>query len=222
MGKNNIFRIIALVVFPVLFIFCFFLLAGFEHGATCWIGFSFIILSTIAYFATPFFLPVSRNTYLFGLTTGALSVIYLAASIFLNLIFLIADFENWKIPLVLELVLITAYMVMVFRLYSANVETAQKENKKQADINQIRTLTAKAKTILNSTVSTETRTMIQRVYDELDTCPLKRNSETDDIDKMIAADLDQLQYAVSMNDMEAVQMVSLRIVQLAKNRKSVV
>ena len=109
--KSNIYKIISGILFPVAFVSLFFVIGGTEHGTTCWIGFASIILSYVILIAVPLFIPNSQSSYLFGTTSGTVTGIFFSVQFVIGLIFVICDFDKWKIALIIEMVL---FVIMIF------------------------------------------------------------------------------------------------------------
>ena len=100
--KSIIYKIISGILFPVAFVSLFFVIGGTEHGTTCWIGFASIILSYVMLIAVPLFIPNSQSSYLFGTTSGTVTGIFFSVQFVIGLIFVICDFDKWKIALIID------------------------------------------------------------------------------------------------------------------------
>lgn len=127
--KSNIYKIISGILFPVAFVSLFFVIGGTEHGTTCWIGFASIILSYVMLIAVPLFIPNSQSSYLFGTTSGTVTGIFFSAQFVIGLIFVICDFDKWKIALIIEMVLFVIMIFFTLQLFQIDEATAKKRSK---------------------------------------------------------------------------------------------
>lgn len=217
--KSNIYRIVLRILFPVLFILLFFMFAGTEHGATCWIGFGFILFSYIVMLLTPMFVPESKSSHIFSFTGGTLTSTYFFVNLVPGLIFLIWDFEQWKIAIAIELVLLAAFLAIYLPLLISDEETAQKENYRQAQVQVVKNYLSKVKVIAGRAADMQTRKIILRIVDELNSCPSNTTRATKSVDSRISAELENLEYAVDINDSEEIKMISASLIKLIKERK---
>ena len=218
--KSNIYRIISGILFPIVFVALFFVIGGTEHGATCWIGFASIILSYIMIIAVPLLIPNSQSSYLFGMTSGTITSIFFSVQFILCLVFMISDFENWKIALVIEVILFVITIIFMLQLLQTDEVTAEKEAKHNKEVYSVKSLVIKAKLIVDRTTDSEIKRCIRNVYDELNSCPTSSNAQVKAIDDSISYGLDVLNQTVMSGDKNAVKSSVASLTSLIKERKS--
>lgn len=218
--KSNIYRIISGILFPIVFIALFFVIGGTEHGATCWIGFASIILSYIMMIAVPLLIPNSQSAYLFGMTSGTITSIFFSVQFLLCLVFMISDFEKWKIALVIEIVLFVAVIIFMLQLLQTDEVTAKKETKHNQEVYSVKSLVIKAKMIVDRTTDSEIKRCIRNVYDELNSCSTSSNPQVKAIDDSISYSLDILNQAVMSGNLNSVKSSVASLTSLIKERKS--
>ena len=217
--KSKLYRVLLGIFFPILFISLFFLFGGTEHGATCWIGCIFALLSYAFAIIAPRFVPRSKSSRLFGITCGSLTSIYFGINFVLGLIFMIWDFEQWKIAIAFEAVLFAAFLALFSPLLLADEKTAEKENKQQKEIYAVKTLVSKCKMISERTSDLQMKKSVLRVYDELNFCPSTTNTDVKSIDGLISSGLEKLEQAVVSNNNDEINSLVSELIILIKERK---
>lgn len=217
--KSNIYRIISGILFPIVFVALLFVIGGTEHRTTCWIGFASIILSYIMMIAVPLLIPNSQSAYLFGMTSGTITSIFFAVQFVLGLIFMISDFEKWKIALIIEIALFVAVIIFMLQLLQTDEVTAKKETKHNQEVYSVKSLAIKAKMIVDRTTDSEIKRCIRNVYDELNSCPTSSNPKVKAIDGSISYNLDVLNQSVMAGDLNSVKSSAASVTALIKERK---
>ncbi len=218
--KSNIYRIISGLLFPIVFIVLFFVIGGTDHGTTCWIGFGVTLLVYIIMIAVPLLIPNSQSKYLFGLTNSTVIGIFFVIQFITGLIFMIADFDEWKIALIIEIIIVIVTIFLLIQLLRADEATAEHEKKQQQEALSVKKLVVKTQTILSKTSSKNIKRYVKNVYDELNSCPISSNSKTETIDNIIFLELDDLNKAVLSEDLNSVRNYTESIIALIKERKS--
>jgi hypothetical protein len=217
--KSNIYRVILGIIFPALLFFLLILFYGFDHGPTCWIGLGFIILSYLTMMLVPFFVPNSKSSHLFGFTSGVITSVYFGIDLVVGLIFVFFDFEQWKIALGTEIVLLVVFLALFLPILITDEETAKKENTRQEQIISVKLLVSKVKIIANMVTDSQLKSEVLRVYDELNSCPSNSNSATVSIDAKISKKLETLSQAVEKNDNAGIKEATSELLKIIKERK---
>ncbi len=217
--KSTFLRVLSSVLFPIAFIALFFMWGGSEHGVTCWLGFSFILFSYAATVAIPLLLPKSNSAYIFGLTSARFTIVYFIINLLVGIIFILADFNAWKIALTIEIIILVAFGILFSQLMLSDQNTATKEMRQKAFASDVKKLAIKAKMIMDRTADFETKKTVQRVYTEINSCPINSSPEIIALDESISYNLDLLNQAVMANNSaEISEMVSI-IISLVRERK---
>ncbi len=217
--KNNVYKIVLGVLFPILFISLFLLFGGTEHGATCWVGFSFVLLSYALMMAVPLVVPNSKSSHLFGATSGTLSSVYFGINLVLGIIFMIADFEQWKFAVGIEVVLLVIFIGLLLTFLISDEETSKKENKQQKEVYAVKTLVSKTKMIADRASDMQIKKLVLKVYDELNSCPSSSNHAVKSIDESIKEGLEKLEGAVVSKDGNEVSSIVSELIIIIKERK---
>lgn len=218
--KSNIYRIISGILFPIVFVALFFVIGGTEHGVTCWIGFGSTMIAYIMLVAVPLLIPNSQSAYLFGMTSGTITGIFFAAQFVLGLIFMISDFEKWKIALVIEIILFVITLFFMLQLLQTDESTAKKEIKHQQEVYSVKNLVIKSKMIVDRATDSDIKKCVRNVYDELNSCPTSSNPQVKAIDSSISYSLDVLNQSVMSGDLNNVKASASSVIALIKERKS--
>lgn len=218
--KSNIYRIISGILFPIVFVALFFVIGGTEHGITCWIGFGATMLAYIMMIAVPLLIPNSLSAYLFGMTSGTITSIFFVVQFVLGLIFMISDFEKWKIALIIEIVMFVIAILFMLQLLQADETTAKKEVKHQQEVYSVKSLVIKSKMIVDRATDSDIKKCVRNVYDELNSCPTSSNPKVKAIDGSISYSLDVLNQSVMAGDLNSVKASATSVTALIKERKS--
>lgn len=195
------------------------MIGGTEHGTTCWIGFASIILSYVMLIAVPLFIPNSQSSYLFGTTSGAVTGIFFSVQFVIGLIFVICDFDKWKIALIIEMVLFVIMIFFTLQLFQIDEATAKKEVKHSQEVYSVKNLSLKAKMIFNSTTDIEIKKYVKSVCNELNSCPTSSNFQVMAIDDSIGFSLDALSQSVMSGDINSVKASASSVIALIRKRK---
>ncbi len=217
--KININRLLLTILFPVVFVFLFLLFAGTVHGATCWIGFAFVIFSFLVFMATPMFVSKSKSSHIFGFTSTAMTSLYFGITCIVSVVFMIWDFEKWQFAVGAEIILLVAFLLMFLPILSADEKTAEDENRKQEQIYSVKAFATKAKLIAQKTTDLQVRKAVLGVYDELNSLPSNTNSSTYSVDSSISQSLDELERAVDKGNAEAINNTAEKLTFLIRERK---
>lgn len=217
--KSNIYKIISGILFPVAFVSLFFVIGGTEHETTCWIGFASIILSYVMLIAVPLFIPNSQSSYLFGTTSGTVTGIFFFVQFVIGLIFVICDFDKWKIALIIEIILFVIMIFFMLQLFQIDEVTAKKEVKHSQEVYSVKNLSLKAKMIFDSTTDIEIKKYVKSVCNELNSCPTSSNFQVMAIDESIGFSLDALSQSVMSGDINSVKASASSVIALIRKRK---
>lgn len=217
--KSNIYKIILGILFPVLFVTFFLMFAGTDHGVTCWVGLGFVLFSYCFMMFAPLLTPVSKSTHLFSVTGSSLTSIYFVINLIVGIVFMIWDFEQWKYAVVVEVLLLTVFLVLFLPVLISDETTANKENAQKQDIYAIKTLVTKVKIISGKTTDLEKKKQILKLYDEINSCPSTSNSAVKSIDESIGIGLEKLEIAVFENNNEDFDELIVELMTLTKERK---
>lgn len=217
--KSNIYNIISQILFPIAFVAMFFIIGGTNHGATCWLGFGFILFSYLLIVLVPLLAPRTKSAHLFGVASSALNGIYFAINFIIGLLFIIKDFDEWKYPLLVEIIIFVLFFIYLLQVLRIDEITGAKEIKHKKEIYVLKELTSKAKIIMDNTNDMEMKKTVQLVYNELNTCQINSNENVKDLDDAISYNLGTLNTAVMSNNVQATQEIALSTIALIKKRK---
>lgn len=218
--KSTIYNVLSLILFPIAFVALFFVIGGSDHGATCWIGFGFTLFSYLLISLVPLLAPKTKSAHLFGVTSATLNAIYFGINFVIGLLFMIKDFDEWKYPLLVEIILFILFFVYLLQVLRTDEVTAAKEIKHEKEVFAFKELVNKTKMIMDSTNDMQIKKVIQLVYNEINTCSTKSNPSVKEIDEAIEYSLGNLNSAVLSGDLSSVQNAAKSTIALIKKRKN--
>ncbi len=217
---KTVYNILSIILFPIVFVTLFFVIGGSEHGDTCWIGFGFTLFSYLLVLLMPLLTPKAKSTHLFRTTSAALNAVYFGINFVIGLLFMIKDFDEWKYPLLVEIILFVLFFVYLLQVLRIDEVTAAKEIKHEKEVSAVKELVNKTKMIMDSTNDMQIKKVVQLVYNEINTCSTKSNSSVKEIDEAIEYSLGNLNSAVLLGNLSSVQNAAKSTISLIKNRKN--
>lgn len=118
---------LAALIFGIVFVVynaILFIIAGFEHGASFWISYVFMLIAFAAVAVSSFALSrksIQPRDWLFGYPILSKGFIYLIAQFFVSTLFMLLDAIDcpWEIPLIVDVLVLTVYLVYVIGAFMA-------------------------------------------------------------------------------------------------------
>lgn len=215
-----IYNILSVILFPICFVTLFFVIGGLEHGVTCWIGFGFILFSYLLISLVPLLAPKTKSMHLFRTTSTAINAIYFGINFVIGLLFMIMDFDEWKYPLLVEIILFVLFFAYLLQVLRTDEITAEKETKQEQEVFAVKKLVNKTKMIMDSTNDMQIKRVVQQVYNEINTCTTKNSASVRTLDETIEYSLDNLNSAVLSGDLSSIQSTAKSTIALIKKRKN--
>lgn len=183
---KTVYNILSVILFPIAFVTLFFVIGGSKHGATCWIGFGFTLFAYLLISLLPVLAPKTRSAHIFRTTSTVINIIFIGINFIIGLLFMIEDFDEWKYPLLVEIILFVLFFVYLFQVLRINEITAIKEIKQDQEFCAVKELVNKSKIIMDSTNDMQMKKIVQLVYNELNTCQINNNGNVKDLDDAIS------------------------------------
>ena len=207
MKKNNRLWIILNLIFLVIFNAAFFVLGGFKNNASVWISYGFIHLSYFLLLLTPFFIHKSKSEAVFGFSLYLVSSIYFIVELFLGSTYILIEPNSFKLVFVTQLCIAGLYGIILVSNLIANQHTAGEEEKRGRQIAYVKDASAKLKSISEKMGNKETRKSIEKVYDTINSSPVKSYPELAQIEIYILQLINDLEEQINAENQE--KLVSL-------------
>jgi len=182
----------------------FFILGGTDQSFSAWISYGFIHLAYLLLVATNLFVRRGKSAAIFRFSIFSISSTYFFLVLITGIIFILISPTDYKAALLVQLCITGIYTVVLFSNMIANEHTAETEEKRQYQIDYVKNTTAEISSILNIIDNTEVKKKLEKVYDVLNTSPVKSHPDLLSIESQIIASIPNLKKAVSDNNKEAI------------------
>jgi len=218
MKKTDVLWLIMETIFLVIFNVVFFLLAGFEHSASVWISYVFIHLAYAMLVITPILVRKSKGSWLFGATIYSISFVYFAIAFIVGIVFIFIDAESINVPLVTQLIIAGLYGIILIANLIANEKTADAEEKRQYEIVYVKNAAVKLKNILDNIDDKATKKQVEKVYDAVNSSPVKSHSSLAQLENDILQSINELEDAVDTENNEKVVSLATSLLKAVNDR----
>jgi hypothetical protein len=196
MKKTNLFWTILDLLFLALFNAFFFVLGGVVRPGAIWISYGFIHFAYFMLLLTPFLIRQGRSSSIFGFSLYSISGLYFLVELIIGSAFIIQNYLGSKIILLVQLCLAGIYGIILISNLIANEHTANAEEARQTKINFIKDCSTKISLLLNELADISIRKKIEKLYDTLNTSPVKSHNEVSQIETQILKVINELSNAV--------------------------
>ncbi len=216
--KKTVLWILLDLIFLIVFNTVFFVAGGTEHPASVWISYGFIHFSYIMVILTPFLIRKSSSAAVFGFSLYSISSAYFMIEFVVGLIFVLLRLESYKPALIVQIIIAGLYAIMLISNLLANESTADSIEKHEAEVDYIKTTSAKVKGLMDRMSDKKANKQIEKLYDMLHASPAKSSPAVKDIEIEIADRVEGLEVKVRKDLAEDVIKICDEIISLAEER----
>ena len=192
--------LIFLVVFNVLF----FLISGTEHSAAVWISYGFIHFAYFMLALTPRFVRKGKSSAIFGFSLIFISAVYFVSAFVVGIIFIIIAPQSYTAALSVQLSMAGLYGILLISHAIANERTAEAEEKREYNVEYIKSATAQLKSILERVKDRETKRKVEKAYDAVNSSPVKSHPNIEQMERRILTLIDELDDAIAAGDKQVI------------------
>jgi len=196
MSKTNNLGFILSLIFLVIFNILFFVLIGTDNDVSVWMSYGFIHFAYFMLLLTLHLVRKGKSSAVFGFSLSATSSVYFAVELVVGVIFIAISLESFAVPLLVQLVLAGVYGAILLSHMIANEQTADAEEKRQAQIVYTKDASAKLKTLLYNVTNKDAKKKIERVYDAIYSSPVKSHPSLIQTEHRILQYISELENAV--------------------------
>ena len=216
--KKTVLWILLDLIFLIVFNTVFFVAGGTEQPASVWISYGFIHFSYIMVILTPFLIRKSSSAAVFGFSLYSISSAYFMIEFVVGLIFVLLRLESYKPALIVQIIIAGLYAIMLISNLLANESTADSIEKHEAEVDYIKTTSAKVKGLMDRMSDKKANKQIEKLYDMLHASPAKSSPAVKDIEIEIADRVEGLEVKVRKDLAEDVIKICDEIISLAEER----
>ena len=220
MKKINVLWLILGSIFLILFNVFFFVLGGTDHNHSVWISYGFIHLAYLLLLLTPKLIRSGESRAVFGFALYAISAVYFIVQSIIGIIFILLAPENHNPVLLIQLGLAGLYAIILVTNMIANERTADAEQERQYEIAYVKRATERIYLLQGSVDDREAKKKVERVYDTLNSSPVKSHPNLAQIEGRILALIDELEEAIFAKDKERIILRAEELLLAARERNS--
>lgn len=220
MTKKDVLWRLLESIFLILFNVIFFLLGGFEHPASVWISYGFIHFAYVMLLLTPLFIRKSKSMAILGATIYSISATYFLIALVTGVIFILIAQDGINATLITQLSIAGLYAIILISHLIANERTADTEEKRQREIAYVKEASSHLKRLVDRVSDKDIKRKVERVYDAVNSSPVKSHYELSDIENRILQLIDELATEISAQNNEKVASLSNTLLEEIANRNS--
>jgi hypothetical protein len=216
--KINILRVIRNLIFVAVFNAVFFTLGGFEHNASVWISYGFIHFAYFMFLMSPMMIRRGKSAGVFAPPLFLISFYYFVIVFIAGLVFILMAYDNYKVVLVVQLVIASIYGVILALNLIANEHTANAEEKRQYEIYYVKDASVKLKGLLENINDKDAKKKVEAVYDAIYSSPVKSHPNLAQIENCIIQSINELDDAISSGNKENIISLSKSLLSAVNER----
>lgn len=198
-------RILLNAIFPVIFNAMFFTLGGTDHPASVWISYGFVHFAYVTTLATPYLIREGKSAAVFGFSLLSVSYTYFFLEIITGVIFILAAPAGYKAAFLTQLCIAAIWAIGFLSNMQANEHTAEAEEKRQPQIEYVKNATAEMAAMLDSVSDRETKKKIEKVYDAINSSPVRSHANVASLESRIIIAISDLRAGMNTAERSAVQ-----------------
>ena len=217
MNNNKILSAILKLIFLIVFNIIFFMFGGTNRETSVWISYGFILLSYLMLIITQNVIRPSNSSVL-GLSLYSISSVYFLVEFIVGVFFIVRKQDTYKIPLAIQLVIFSLYLLIFISTLMANNNTIDSVQNYEEEVAYIKGVSSKVKLLIGQVEDKNINKRIEHIYDLLHTSPSKSNNSVKPFEKNIILLIDDLEGAVQRNDTNMIYSLSSEIENNVKER----
>lgn len=154
----------------------------------------------------------------FGIPLAQFTVFYFFAELFMSTVFMLFQMVHWKIPLLLQIILLAVYAVVAI-VSLATRDTAQKTlDDVQTDARQMRLNTVDVEMLRDAAADPELKAALRRLADTVRYSDPRANAMVADVDARIGQEMAALQVSCEDGDLTGAKEACARLQRLYVER----
>jgi hypothetical protein len=216
--KINMLWTILNSIFLILFNTLFFVLGGSDHASSVWISYGFIHLAYFLLIFTPLLIHKNKNMAIFGYPLFSVSSTYFLLQFVTGIVFILVAPEGYKAALTVQLCMAGLYGIVLISCMLANEYTAKADDVRQEQVAYVKIATAKMKSISESISDKDIKKQVERVYDSINSSPVKSHPSLSQFENSILDAIDDLDVFVSNGDIVQIKSLSNLLVKMIDDR----
>ena len=202
---NKGLSILLKAIFPIIFNVMFFVIGGASHPGSVWISYIFIHIAYLALLITQILIRKGKSAAVFGFSLYSISYIYFFTVLITGVIFIIASPENYKAAFLVQFCITGGYLFCLISNMMANEYTADSEEKRQYEIDYVKNAATAMASILSGVSDQETKKRVEKVYDAINSSPVKSHPNVSFLESQILVSISDLKNSIGETENRTAQ-----------------
>ena len=217
MKRVNILWLLLNSLFLIVFNLLFFM---FQESFTTpvWISYAFIHFSYILLLLTPTLVKPGPAAYIYSRAAYGVTVSYFLIELALGTIFIIFAPEGLLIPVISQVILAAVFIALLITNLIANEHTAANVERREEELKFVKESSAQVNSIARQITDKAAARKVEKLYDLLHGSPAHSDPSVFSLEKEIFGEIDDLEDAVSQNDLAKIETLTDKIYRLAEKR----
>ena len=204
MQKNASLWLILKLTFLVIFNAVFFITNIEPRNTSVWLSYGFIHFAYFMLLLTPKLIRGGKSSAVFGFSLYSISAVYFLVEFATGIIFILISPESYKAAFLVQLCIAGLYGVMLISHMIANEKTAEVEEKRQYQIEYVKSASAKIKGFMDRINDKEAKKKVEKVYNALYSSPVKSHKSLAQLEHSILASIKELEDAISAGNKDRI------------------
>jgi signal transduction histidine kinase len=208
MRKLNILWLVLFLIFLIVFNTLFFVLSGTENSSAVWISYGFIHFAYFMIWLTPYCIDEKKNITHLGFSLYSLSTVYFLLQFITGTIIILIAPTGYKFALFIQVCYAGLFGIFFVIYMIANKYTAKAVEERQINLIFIKEATQMLKSILMRIDDKDMQRQIEKVYDEINSSPVKSHDSLRVLENDIMDMISQLQGIISSANRDDIVSIS--------------
>ncbi len=200
-----------------------FVAAGFDHYASFWISYVFMLLSFFALAGAGTILGsrgMLLRDWLFGYPIIKHTIVYIVCEFVVSTIFIIIDSDGWKLAFILQFLLLAVYLVFAISCFLAKATIEEVSAKVAVKTQYIRLLTADVESIAAKCTDAAVKAELTKLAEETRYSDPMSNEALVEVEANLSAAVAECNNAVTAGDFENAKFFCTKAVNLLTERNN--
>ena len=155
---------------------------------------------------------------MFGFSIYSISSTYFFIELIVGVLFILHSSESYKAAFLVQLFITGIYAILLFSNMIANERTAGAEEKRQYEIAYIKKAASEIESIMDEIKDRETKRKIEKVYDAINSSPVKSNTNLMAFESQLVAGITDLKNIIGTNNRKAIALKIESILAMVNER----
>jgi hypothetical protein len=220
MTGRKILGLFLQLLFLIGFNVVFYVLGGSEHNTSTWLSYTFIHVAYVVLMLVSFFNWQGGNNPILHYPLISIALVYFIVEFIVGVVLILIAPENFIPTLLIQLILLLIFTFVFIANLITNKATSEAESKHELEIDFKRQAAIQVKLILDKVNQPETKRVVEKAFDALNSSPVKSNSSVSALETQIIDQIHSLAYTVETGDHNKLQNQAQELISLVSQRNA--